>query len=263
MRSSSFGKVLLQDDTREQRRHFSGIQLRVDSKPSHSVYECSSADTQSDCSAIRTAYTALACCERLNDFLALLPFIHLSAGVDIRSSAECFSSRSLLVHDGIYRHLGFCLSQCCEWYFECLAARQDDCAFDEILQFADIPRPFPSRESLHHCRRYRFNLFLHLFCELLHEIADQQRDVFFALPQGRYPDRENIQPVEQVTAKLAVRNHFLQVAVRCGDQTHIHFARMRASQAFKFALLQSAQQFRLNFNWDVPYFVQEERALVG
>jgi len=37
--------------------------------------------------------------------------------------------------------------------------------------------------------------------------------------------------VEQVTAKLAVRNHFFQVAVRCGDQTHIHFARMRASQA--------------------------------
>jgi len=42
---------------REQPRHFSGIQLRVDSKPSHSVYECSSADTQSDCRAIRTAPT--------------------------------------------------------------------------------------------------------------------------------------------------------------------------------------------------------------
>src|SRR5712675_1277319 len=83
--SRLFGKVLLQDDTREQRRHFSGIQLRVDSKPSHSVYECSSADTQSDCSAIRTAYAALACGKRLYDFLALLPFVLLSAGVDIRS----------------------------------------------------------------------------------------------------------------------------------------------------------------------------------
>lgn len=62
-----------------------GIQLRVDSKPSHSVYECSSADTQSDCSAIRTAYAALARAKRLYDFLALLPFVLLSAGVDIRS----------------------------------------------------------------------------------------------------------------------------------------------------------------------------------
>src|SRR6266436_4938216 len=80
-----FGKVLLQHDPRNQRRHFSGIQLRVNSKPSHSVYECSSADTQSDCSAIRTAYAALACGKRLYDFLALLPFVLLSAGVDIRS----------------------------------------------------------------------------------------------------------------------------------------------------------------------------------
>ena len=83
--SRLFGKVLLQDDTREQRRHFSGIQLRVDSKPSHSVYECSSADTQSDCSAIRTAYAALARGKRLYDFLALLPFVLRSAGVDLRS----------------------------------------------------------------------------------------------------------------------------------------------------------------------------------
>src|SRR5258706_7355182 len=83
--SRLFGKVLLQDDTREQGRHFSGIQLRVDSKPSHSVYECSSADTPSDCSAICTAYAALACGKRLYDFLALLPFVLLSAGVDIRS----------------------------------------------------------------------------------------------------------------------------------------------------------------------------------
>ena len=83
--SGLFGKVHLRDEPREQRRHFSGIQLRVDSKPSHSVYECSSADTQSDCSAIRTAYAALACGKRLYDFLALLPFVLVSAGVDIRS----------------------------------------------------------------------------------------------------------------------------------------------------------------------------------
>ena len=70
-----------------QKRSFShsGIQLRVDSKPSHSVYECSSADTQSDCSAIRTAYAAPACGKRLYDFLALLPFVLLSTSVDIRS----------------------------------------------------------------------------------------------------------------------------------------------------------------------------------
>src|SRR6266403_3723230 len=75
---------------------YSGIQLRVDSKPSHSIYECSSADAQSACSAIRTAYAALARGKRLYDFLALLPFVLLSAGLDIRSCAECLAGRSLL-----------------------------------------------------------------------------------------------------------------------------------------------------------------------
>jgi hypothetical protein len=75
------------DYVHSQKRSFSysGIKLRVDSKPSHSVYECSSADTQSDCSAIRTAYAALARAKRLYDFLALFPFVLPSAGVDIRS----------------------------------------------------------------------------------------------------------------------------------------------------------------------------------
>ena len=62
-----------------------GIELGVDSKPSHSVYECSSTDTQSDCSAIRTACAALACVKRLYDFLTLLPFVLCGASVDLRS----------------------------------------------------------------------------------------------------------------------------------------------------------------------------------
>jgi hypothetical protein len=82
------GRRLLEMTTGHPRNRsfgYLGIELRVDSKPSHSVHECSSADTQSDCSAIRTTYAALARAKRLYDFLALLPFVLLSAGVDIRS----------------------------------------------------------------------------------------------------------------------------------------------------------------------------------
>jgi hypothetical protein len=79
MLSRHLGRWSNQEVPREQGRHFSGIQLRVDSKPSHSVYECSSADTQSDCSAIRTAYAALVRAKRLYDFLALLLFVQLKS----------------------------------------------------------------------------------------------------------------------------------------------------------------------------------------
>jgi hypothetical protein len=62
-----------------------GIQLRVDAELSHSIEKRSSVDTQADCSASSTTYPALACRECLYDFLALLPFIVLGGGVDVRS----------------------------------------------------------------------------------------------------------------------------------------------------------------------------------
>ncbi len=96
------------------------------------------------------------------------------------------------------------------------AARQDHSAFNEILQFADISRPFACCEGLHSDRRNRLNFLLHLFCKFLREITDQERDIFVAIPQGWDTDRKNVQAVKQVAAKLARHNHFLQLAVRGG-----------------------------------------------
>jgi hypothetical protein len=39
--------------------------------------------------------------------------------------------------------------------------------------------------------------------------------------------------------------------------------RARASEAFKFLLLQDAQELSLQFQWDVANFIQEKRALVA
>jgi len=69
---------------RQESRH-SGVLLRVDTELSHSVHKGGSVDTQADCSTISTTDVALACGKRLYDFLALLPFILLGAGVDVRS----------------------------------------------------------------------------------------------------------------------------------------------------------------------------------
>ena len=43
----------------------------------------------------------------------------------------------------------------------------------------------------------------HLFGEFFDEVLDQQRNVFFALSQRRYLDREDIQSIEQVRTKCA------------------------------------------------------------
>ena len=111
---------------------------------------------------------------------------------------------------------------------------QEDSSLDEVLEFTNVARPGPSRQSLHDSRRNRFDPLLHFLRELLDEIADEQRNVFFAVPQRRNTDRKDIQPLVQVTAKFLVRNHFLEIAIRCRHQADIHLPCMRAAETFKF-----------------------------
>ena len=80
--------------------------------------------------------------------------------------------------------------------------------------------------------------------------------------QRRNTDRKDIQPVIQITAKFLVRNHLLKIAIRSRHQADIHLPCMRAAETFKFPLLQSPQQLRLNLNRDVSHFIQKQSALV-
>jgi|GEM_PF-6139309 len=48
----------------------------------------------------------------------------------------------------------------------------------------------------------------------------------------------------------------------CGHHTNVNFLRSCTSQPLELALLQHAEQFRLQLQWDIAYFVQEQRALV-
>src|SRR4029077_17467753 len=96
----------------------------------------------------------------------------------------------------------------------------------------------------------------------LNEIADQERNVFSAVTQGRDADREHVQAVEQVAAEFAAGDHLFQIAVGCCDQPGVYPPRLRAAETFEFLLLQRAQQLRLDIDWDIAHLVQEQRALI-
>src|SRR5947207_486788 len=99
----------------------------------------------------------------------------------------------------------------------------------------------PRGEALHRRRRDRPDLLLHFLSELLDEITHQQGNVFATLSQRRDADRKYIQTVEQIAAKFTIRDHLLQVSVGRSDKPDIDSSRVRAAQAFEFALLQNAQ----------------------
>ena len=127
-------------------------------------------------------------------------------------------------------------------------------------------RTFPGHgyrtNAIHGLRRDFVDSLVHSPGIELGEMPNQFRNVFSTLPQRRNVDRKYFQSVIQVLAKCRLLYHAGQIAMRSGDQPHIHFMSAVAAEPLKFLLLQNAQQFRLKFERDVADFVQKERALV-
>src|SRR5207302_2619373 len=98
--------------------------------------------------------------------------------------------------------------------------------------------------------------------ELLHEVADERRDVLRALPQRRDRDREDVQPVVEVASEGPGRDHLLEVAVRRGDDAHVDLLRARTPEALELLLLQHAQELWLELGRNVADLVEEQRASV-
>ena len=58
-------------------------------------------------------------------------------------------------------------------------------------------------------------------------------------------DREDVQPVVEIAAKLAIGDHLFKIAVGGGDQAHVGVNQLIAAETLELLLLQHAQQFRL------------------
>ena len=80
--------------------------------------------------------------------------------------------------------------------------------------------------------------------------------------ERRIHDREHVETVVEIAAKLLVRNHRDEVPVRGGQQPDIDANRPGAAEPFELLLLQHTQQLRLQLQRNIADLVQEERAAV-
>src|SRR5260370_24889357 len=141
--------------------------------------------------------------------------------------------------------------------------RDDYGALDQVLEFSYVPRPMISGQRIH-CRRWnRINRPVHAPGKLLREVPHQERNIPLPFPQGRNVDWKNIQAKEEIGPELLLAHHRFPITVRRGNRTCIRSKRARASQPFEFPLLQDAEQFGLQFERNLSYFVQENRAAIG
>jgi len=75
--------------------------------------------------------------------------------------------------------------------------------------------------------------FLNFFKQLKKMIC-QKRDIFFAFLQRRNVHFNDFKAIIKVFPELPVKHSFFQVAVCCGNHTHIDFSRFSVTYPFKF-----------------------------
>ncbi len=107
------------------------------------------------------------------------------------------------------------------------------------------------------------NGFVQPAAELLHEVADQQRNILAAFAKRRKLNGKNIEAVEKIGTKFAFGDQAAKIGVGGGDHANVHANGAGGAEAFEFMFLQNAKKFRLQFEWDVADFIQENGATVG
>src|SRR5258707_10002836 len=98
--------------------------------------------------------------------------------------------------------------------------RRHDGTLDDVLKFTNVPWPRIVLQRGNHLVRNFLNLLAMTLGEPADEVGDQKGDVVAAFAQRRYSDGEYVQPIEEIGAKGALLNHFLQVLIGRGDHSH-------------------------------------------
>src|SRR5690348_3641999 len=148
----------------------SGVIAGIDSKLLHPGEESGPIRMQARRSSVRSPHPSLRLSECAHDLIAL-PFRTI-----IRRAAPSMEGANRFLHDtsnvvwicpGTRGFIATYLPKFRERCRQRPAAREDHGALDEILEFANIARPFPGGESLHGSRGNTLYLLLHLFRKFL------------------------------------------------------------------------------------------------
>ena len=142
--------------------------------------------------------------------------------------------------------------------------RDDDGALDHVLQLAHVARPgvLPRARPAPTASKPRTALAGGAV-ELGDEVLDQARQILEAIAQRRQRDREDVEPVVEILAELALGDQLLEVAVGRRDHAHVDVDGLGAADALELALLQHAQELDLHLQRQVAALVEEQRAAVG
>src|SRR5262249_22299903 len=92
---------------------------------------------------------------------------------------------------------------------------------------------------------------------------DQRRQVVEAVTQSRKPERNDVEPEEEVLAEAAGPHLHLEVTGRGGHDAGVHPERLGAADALGAGLLQGPQQLRLPLRGQLADLVEKSGSAAG
>ena len=91
----------------------------------------------------------------------------------------------------------------------------------------------------------------------------QDQQIIAAFAQGGDRNREDVEAIIEILAEFTFFHVAEQIAIRGGEQANVNLDRAVAADAFEFAFLEHAKQFRLQVEGDFAHFVEEQGALIS
>src|ERR1700734_3316178 len=98
---------------------------------------------------------------------------------------------------------------------------------------------------------------------LLEEVVDQEWNVFAALAQRRYGNRDHAEPVVKVLTESIVGNLFIEIAVGSGNHADIDRNLVCPTYWPHRAFLQNSQQFDLHGQAHLADLVEKNCSFIG
>ena len=143
------------------------------------------------------------------------------------------------------------------------AVAERERALDDVFELADVAGPGVGHQPPQRVLRHRHMTRRHLLgAELLEEVLHQQRNVVAPLAQRGQLHRDHVEAIEEILAERALGDHLREIGVGRGDDADVDLDGVRVADALELALLQHAQQLRLQRRAHRPDLVEEERPLV-
>src|SRR5258707_1862371 len=146
---------------------------------------------------------------------------------------------------------------------EILRVAHDYRPLDDVLQFANVTWP---GIRLKQCKALFVSPADALACfprVTIDVVINEHWNVFLPFPQRRHLNRENVEPVKEVTPERARSDGRFQIAVSGGNHPNIRSDGSSSTDTTELVFLQNAQKSDLGLGGKLSDFIEEDGASFG